>query len=68
MKMFNWIKNLFNQKPKIGQDSIYANDEMAKDVIMRCFETGNIVIGNRDENGNVTITEHVIKKDGSDNE
>jgi hypothetical protein len=41
-------------------DKCQQMDPMQIACIQRAFSTGNMVIGNRDENGNVSITEHKI--------
>ena len=65
--MFKWLKNLFSRKPRkpitisVGDvDGDYP--DWAKECIVRSFNTGKMIIGNCDENGNVTIKETDITK------
>ena len=38
------------------------DDEMMAEAIRRCWNSGNMVIANRDEKGNVTMTEHELRR------
>jgi hypothetical protein len=61
--MITWFRNLFNPKQEVVilPEQVDHPDDMMREAIARCFNTGNMVIGNRDEHGNVTITEHKRK-------
>jgi hypothetical protein len=48
--MFRWLKRWLFGKP-------YIPDPLAREVIARAFNTGNIVTGNRNEDGTVDIQE-----------
>lgn len=67
MSIFRRFWNrLFGRKPKqptIPDDWNPENDPMYREVVMRAFRSGKIVVGNRDANG-VTFTEHEIKPHG----
>lgn len=58
--MFGWLKNIFKKEP-ITPDRVLHDDPNVRAVVSRAANTGNIVFGNVDENGNLHITE--IKKD-----
>ena len=67
--MWEWFKSLFRSDPS-GADS-FSDDEMWQDemwkeeVIRRCYETGNVVMGNRNDDGTVTIQEFPSKPKGA---
>ena len=46
----------------IHPDNVDADDEMMREAIARCWNSGNMVIGNRDDKGNVTISEHPVDR------
>lgn len=53
-RLLSWIKK--RQTPKLPPSM--EEDPMMAEAIMRCWSTGKMIIGNRDKEGNVTITEH----------
>jgi hypothetical protein len=60
-KLLNWFGK---KKEPVVPDSV-ESDPMFKEAILRCWNTGNMVIGNRDKDGKVTITEHKIDRNKS---
>lgn len=42
---------------QISPDQVEADDPLMREAIARAFNTGRMVIGNRDEDGNVEIRE-----------
>lgn len=56
--MFNWIRKFFTKKKKeIKPENVEHPDPMAREIIARCFNTGNIIIGSRNEDGTIEIHE-----------
>lgn len=66
--MYKFFKSLFFRKPneafvsvRTVDDQVFPDDveadPMMRECIMRAFQTGNIVIGNRNNDGTTTITE-----------
>lgn len=46
----------------IEPDNVEGEDEMMREMIARCWNTGKMVIANRDSEGNVTMSEHEIER------
>lgn len=65
--MYKFLKSLFFRRPtepkRVDEDFTFPNevDPVMQECIMRAFKTGNIVIGKRQDDGSVDITE--VKKD-----
>lgn len=60
--MIGWLKKLIGRKKQvILPEHVDHPDEMMREAIARCFNTGNMITGNRDEHGNVTMTEYKRK-------
>lgn len=59
--MFERIKNLFRRK-EVGIDIEGCDCPFEAAVIMEAFKTGKMVLGTRDENGNMTMESFPLKK------
>lgn len=55
--MIQFIKKLFGFKPKSPEELQDARDRMMQECISRCLQSGNVVLGNIDKDGNVHIEE-----------
>lgn len=53
-----WLRRLFRRKEREPDPRPPTDDEARLEVAMRAFETGNVVIGERDEDGNLHIREY----------
>jgi hypothetical protein len=74
MKILQWLRNLRQPKRAASEPSEAPvrvqrmvrtppdDDEMMAAAIMRCWNSGNMVIANRDDKGNVTMTEHEVRR------
>lgn len=73
-KLLNWIRR--KEQPSaaavgsselvvppggIHPDNVEHEDAFAREMIARCWNSGKMVIANRDEEGNVNMSEHDIK-------
>jgi hypothetical protein len=56
--MFEWLKNLFKRSStEIAPENVDHPDPLARQVISRAFNSGNLVIGWAKEDGTVEIKE-----------
>lgn len=59
--MFEKIKNLFKRKER--SVTVECEDPLEAACVLEAFRTGSIIIGNRDENGKVTMTKIPLKEE-----
>lgn len=52
-----WKKSKPEEKPEISPDQVVTDDQVMREAVARAFNTGNIIIGNRDDDGNVKFEE-----------
>jgi hypothetical protein len=65
--MWSTIKRWFGYETQAPQatESNDDDDQIVAECVRRCFETGRMVIGSRDDDGRVTIVEKVSDEPSS---
>jgi hypothetical protein len=68
-RFWNWIRGRDNRpQPPVDTEQERLrdlnDDEFTHEVLMRAWKSGNMVVGSRGENGDVTIREHKTRANG----